>query len=178
MTQPSAAPGPAELSRRIRTAAADLAALEPAVRAAAPWPLAPVFDHSDEAAWGPPEVLAHLDEMLPYWLGELARVMEAPGAEPAVFGRTATDDVRLALIERDRTVPLSELFDRAASGSERAARHVERLVPTDLERVGRHVARGDLTVREFLERFLVGHLEEHVRQLRAILETSERLPTA
>src|SRR4051794_29756937 len=46
---------------RVRAAAADLAALEPAARQAGPWPLAAVFDTSDEAAWGPPEVLAHVD---------------------------------------------------------------------------------------------------------------------
>jgi hypothetical protein len=179
MTEPLTSSEPAGLAGRVRAAAADLAALEPAVRAAAPWPLSPVFDNSDEATWGPPEVLAHVDEMLPYWLGELARIVEAPvGNEPPAFGRTATDDVRLALLERDRTVPLSELFQRAASESERAAWRIERFAPTDLDRVGRHVARGDLSIREFFERFLVGHLEEHVRQLRAILEGSGHLPTA
>lgn len=163
---------------RIRAAAADLAALEPAAREAGPWPLASVFDTSDEAAWGPPEVLAHVDEMLPYWLGELARVLEAPPDEPASFGRVATDDVRIALIGRDRTVPLSELFDRAASEAERAARRIDALDATAFDRIGRHPTRGDLDVNAFLERFLVGHLEEHVRQLRDLVEESGRLPTA
>lgn len=171
MTETAEQAEPTALASRLRAAAAELAALEPAVRAAAPWPLAPVFDNSDEASWGPPEVLAHVDEMLPYWLGELARVLEAPAAvDPPAFGRTAADDVRLVLIERDRRVPLSELFERAANGSERAAHRLERLAPADLDRAARHPARGDMPVRELLERFLVGHLEEHVRQLRALLE--------
>lgn len=168
----------ARLAARTRAAAADLAALEPAVREAGPWPLSPVFDHTDEASWGPPEVLAHVNEMLPFWLGELARVLEAPPGEPAAFGRVATDNTRLTLIERDRTVPLSELFARAASSAERAAHRIERLRDADLGRVGRRPTGDTLPIRDFLERFLVGHLEEHVVQLRTILEASPRLPTA
>src|SRR5436190_23595017 len=45
-----------------------LAATRDAVEAAAPWPLAATFDTSEEAQWGPPEVLAHVEEMVPYWL--------------------------------------------------------------------------------------------------------------
>jgi hypothetical protein len=172
-------PGSATYSRRLRDAAADLAALEPAIREAGPWPLAPVFDHSDEAAWGPPEILAHIDEMIPYWLGELARILEAPvEAGPAPFGRLATDDVRIALIARDRTVPLSELFARAGSSANRAAARIDSLTDSDLDRVGRHPARGDVGIDAFLERFLVGHLEEHVRQLRDVFEGSGALPSA
>ena len=49
-------------------------ATRPAVEAGAPWPLAAVYDDSDEARWGPREVLAHVAEMLPYWLGEIERI--------------------------------------------------------------------------------------------------------
>ncbi|HET7027386.1 MAG TPA: DinB family protein [Candidatus Limnocylindrales bacterium] len=169
---------PAELASRLRSASADLAALEPATLEAGPWPLAPVFDTSDEAAWGPPEILAHVDEMLPYWLGEARRILETPAGEPAPFGRTAADDVRLALIARDRTVPLAELFDRASASADRVARRIEALSSADLERLGQHPVRGPLPVGEILDRFLVAHLEEHVRQLGDVLDRSGREPTA
>ena len=32
--------------------------------------------------------------------------------------------------------------------------------------MGRHVARGDLSVRDIAERFIVSHIEGHVTQLR------------
>src|SRR6476620_10933320 len=58
-----------------------LAATRAAVEAAAPWPLAATFDTSEEAQWGLPEVLAHVQEMVPYWLGEMERIL-AGGPEP------------------------------------------------------------------------------------------------
>ena len=39
-------------------------------------------------AWGPPEMLAHVAEMLPYWLGEVERILDGPtGAGPVRAGR-------------------------------------------------------------------------------------------
>ncbi len=96
---------------RLDAARAGLAATRPAVEAGAPWPLAETFDDSDEARWGPREVLAHLAEMVPYWLGEIERVL-AGDPEPVPFGRIATDPVRIAIVERDRSLPPRELYDR------------------------------------------------------------------
>ena len=63
---------------------------------------------------GPREVLSHTAEMLTYWLGEFERIVEAgrgPG-NGVPFGRLATDTLRAGVLERDRTLPLRELFDR------------------------------------------------------------------
>ena len=100
-----------DLLDRLAAARAGLAATRPAVEAGAPWPLAETFDDSDEARWGPGEVLSHLAEMVPYWLGEIERVL-AGDPEPVPFGRVATNPVRIALVERDRSVPPRELYDR------------------------------------------------------------------
>ena len=62
------------LLERLQAARSGLAATRPAVEAGAPWPLAAVYDDSDEARWGPGEVLAHLAEMAQYWQGEIERV--------------------------------------------------------------------------------------------------------
>ena len=59
-----------DLLDRLAAARAGLAATRPAVEAGAPWPLAETFDDSAEARWGPGEVLSHLAEMVPYWLGD------------------------------------------------------------------------------------------------------------
>ncbi|HEU4571631.1 MAG TPA: DinB family protein [Candidatus Limnocylindrales bacterium] len=163
------------LAERIRSAAADLDALEPAVLAAGPWPLATRFDHSDEAAWGPREILAHVDEMFPYWLGEAARILDAepdagPNAGPPAFGRVATDDVRSAILGRDRTLPLPELFDRARWEARRVVALIDALAPADLARRGLHPIRGEVSVAELLDRFVASHLAEHVAQLQAVLD--------
>ena len=70
----------------VRQAYADLA---PRVSAGDPWPLATAFGTEPEASWGPREVLAHVVEMLPYWLGELERVVDGDGTTPVPFGRMA-----------------------------------------------------------------------------------------
>ena len=57
-----------------------------------------------EASWGPPEVLAHVAEMLPFWQGEMERDPDGSRrASPVPFGRSASDPIRLGLIERDRS---------------------------------------------------------------------------
>ena len=157
-----------DLLARLRSGAAALAATRPAVEAGEPWPLAEVFDASDEARWGPPEVLAHVAEMGPFWLGEIERILA--GDEPVPFGRISTDPLRLAIIERDRTLPARELYDRSASALERLERRWATLGPTELARRGLHPRLGEMTVAAFADRFIVAHVEDHVRQLGDILD--------
>jgi hypothetical protein len=156
---------PADLSSRLDETAAAFLALRPAALAGDPWPLAATFDDSDEAEWGPPEVLAHVSEMIPYWLGETERILVAAPADPAPFGRISTDAVRLAMIGRDRTVPARELLDRIASDIARLRRRLDGLTEADIARVGLHPRRGPMTVGEVLEGSVVAHLAEHAAQL-------------
>ena len=162
-----------ELLERLRAASDDLAATRPAVEAGAPWPLAATFDTSEEADWGPPEVLAHVAEMGPFWLGEIERIL-AGGPAPVPFGRVSTDTLRLGVLERDRSLPPRELYDRTTSALERLARRWPTLSPADLERVGLHPRLGEMTVAAIADRFIVSHVEEHARQLREVLERPAR----
>jgi len=155
---------------RVEAAAADILALRPRVAAAAPWPMAELFGTEAEASWGPPELLAHLDEMLPFWLGEAERILEGDPGDPVPFGRPPTDTIRVGLIGRDRTVPFRELFARLSADSSRVARRMRELTDADGARVGLHPLRGALPVHELFERFVTSHLEGHVVQLREILE--------
>jgi hypothetical protein len=156
-------------ARRLEAATAALIALEPRIRAGAPWPMAEVFGAEPEASWGPPELLAHVSEFLPYWLGEIERILAVPGPEPVPFGRLQTDSVRVGLIGRERTLPLRELFSRIQSDSNRVARRLRELTAAEVERIGVHPTRGEMRVRDLLEPFLAGHLEGHVTQLEEIL---------
>jgi hypothetical protein len=154
------------LERRLGQATGRLAMLGVALQEGGPWPLAQRFDHAPEASWGPPEILAHLAEMLPYWLGETERILDAIDG-PASFGRVPTDDLRLAIIERDRTLPLRELVTRVQLDIERWRRRWAELDTTSRERAGHHVALGSLTVTDIAMRFVAGHLEDHLDQLAA-----------
>jgi hypothetical protein len=156
------------LGERVRQAGAAIGAERKAVEAAAPYPFAELFDHSPEAAWGPPELLAHVSEMLPYWLGEVERIL-AGSPEPVPFGRIGDDPLRIAIIGRDRTLPLGELFERTEHGVRRWIDRVSRLSAAELERRGLHQTRGEMTIQAIVERQAIGHLEEHARQLGEIL---------
>ena len=157
-----------DFSARMTKAGTRFRDLDAALRRGDPWPLAERFDHAPEASWGPPEILAHLEEMLQYWYGEMERVV-AMTAGPQPFGRVATDPVRLAIIERDRTLPITELTARVGNGIERWRRRWVDLIDSERDRTGIHPTLGELSVSEIATRFVAGHLEDHLRQLEATL---------
>ncbi len=156
------------LAQRLGIAVAGLAANHARIDAAEPWPLAADFGPGPEASWGPRELLAHVAEMMPYWLGEIELVL-AGGPEPVPFGRTQANPNRLAAIERDRTLPIGELYARIEAGAERYARRLPALTTADASRRGLHPVLGELPLTTILERMVVRHAEDHVRQLTGIL---------
>ena len=83
----------------------------------------------------------------------------------------ATDTIRLGVIGRDRTLPFRELFARIEADSVRVAKRLGELDDAQAAQRGIHPARGEMTIREMTEPFLVGHTEGHVTQLREILAT-------
>ena len=54
------------------------------------------------------------------------------------------------------------------------AARLRELSDADVARLGLHPRRGEMTVRDMLEPFLVGHTEGHVSQLREILDAAGR----
>ena len=114
-------------------------------------------------------MLAHVAEMLQYWLGEIERVL-AGAPEPVPFGRIATDPLRTLTIERDRSLPTGELINRIQSAVARYAARLPELSAADWDKRGLHPRLGEMTVGAMLQRFVVGHLEEHAAQLTASLE--------
>ncbi len=153
-----------EITERIRTAVARLDRLQPAVEAGAPWPLAERFDDAPEATWGPPEVLAHLAEMVGYWRTELERVAAGDG-DPVPCGRTAADAARLAAIEHDRALSPGELFARMDAGAERFIASWTAWTPAERERLGLHPRLGEISVAASADRFVASHLVDHANQL-------------
>ena len=158
-----------ETADHIQSAFAGLDRLRPAVEAGVPWPLAERFDHAPEASWGPPEVLAHIAEMVSFWDTELSRIATSGLPEPVPFGRLATDADRLATIERERQLPPTQLFDMIATRSATFLAHWVSWTPAERRRLGLHPVRGELSVTDCAERFIAGHVDEHVTQLQGSL---------
>jgi hypothetical protein len=164
-----------ELADRLDRATSDLVELGPAIAAGEPWALTDVYGPGPESSWGPREVLAHVSEMLPYWLGEIERIVDAGVAEgagePPAFGRLEADDVRVQIIGRDRTFPARELLARIEVEGARVASRL-RALEAEAHLLGRHPTRGDLSIADIAERLIVAHAEGHVTQLRESVEGS------
>jgi len=163
-----------DLAERLEGATAALVDLGPAIERGEPWPLTDVYGPGPESSWGPREVLAHVGEMLPFWMGEIELIIDAGrgGGEPPPFGRLEDDPLRVQIIGRDRTFPARELLGRIEVEAGRVGRRFSGLGDDEAASVGRHVTRGDLTVRDIAERLMVSHLEGHVTQLREILSVA------
>ena len=90
--------------------------------------------------WEAGQVWAHLAEFPAYWVGQLDRVIAGAAAgerEPIPFGRTRTDENRIAAIERDRHHAPGELLDGVRSGLGHARELLDRHLPPAWETRGR-----------------------------------------
>lgn len=159
---------------RLATARRAYAALAPRIGAGEPWALAEDFGTGPEASWGPREVLAHLVEMLPFWLGELERVVEGDGSGATPFGRIADDELRIGMVGRERTLPLRVLFARTDAGIAAWLERLATLSADDRAAVGVHPRLGPMRVDRMAGRFVTGHLDDHAGQLEAILRDAGR----
>ena len=150
---------------RLRTARANLVRMRNRVELSGP----PPDDLPRHRDWVDREVLAHIDEMLPYWLGEIERVLAGP-IEPVPFGRPSTDLVRMLTIDRDRTLPVSELYTRLDNSLERVLRRLLELDERQVARRGLNKQRGEMTVRQIVDAMLASHLEDHCKQMSVALD--------
>lgn len=179
-----------DVAGRLDAAVAALGDLAPQVIAGEPWPLADAVGPGPESSWGPREVLAHVAEMVPFWLGEIELIIDADvtrieaaivGAgtggeaaiEPPEFGRSEADPLRVGIINRDRMFPSRELLARIDVEARRAAHRLHDLDNREVELLGRHPTRGEMTVADIAERLIVSHLEGHVTQLRETLAVTK-----
>jgi hypothetical protein len=158
-----------ELAQRLDIATDAMVELGPAIATGEPWALTDVYGPGPESSWGPREVLAHVAEMVPFWLGEIERIVDAGigagGGEPPAFGRLEADPVRVDVIGRDRSFPGRELLGRIAVEGRRVASRL-RALEAEAGLLGRHPTRGDMSIADIAEKLIVAHLEGHVTQLR------------
>jgi DinB superfamily len=158
-----------DLAGRLRDAGTQLLDLRGQLVAGEPWPLSAAYGTEPEADWGPREVLAHVNEMLPYWAIQIRVILAGDPAGATPFGRVSTDPERIGRIAADRELRVGDLLDRIAPSLANVADVLASLTPDDLERRGLHATRGEITVGAAADTFLVTHVAEHVEQLRMIL---------
>ncbi len=144
---------------RVTAARERLAAL-PATASDEPGPP----DEKTGERWDRYNVLGHLAEILPYWIGELTVAMN----EGAPIGRQPGSTERQAGIDGGRAVGVAKLREQVDAGMADLVGFLDRLHPGDLDRTITMRGRGEQPVRWAVENLLVGHVEEHCGQLTAL----------
>jgi hypothetical protein len=127
-------------------------------------------DPSDEERWDWGQVWAHIAEFPGYWLDQLAKAMKRSSGKPPKFGRTRTDPARIAAIEADRSVPVADLWGRIEPQLARLGTTLEAFADEDWGFEVTHPTLGVMAMPAILDRFLVGHLEEHAQQLESLVQ--------
>ena len=123
--------------------------------------------------WDRGQVWAHVAEFIPYWIAQAGPVLRGQASgEPVPFGRTKSDPQRIAAIEQDRRAPVSALWANALAGIAALRGFLRDVDAAQWELRGLHPKLGPMTVDELVERFLVGHLEEHAEQLEGMRAAS------
>jgi hypothetical protein len=119
--------------------------------------------------WDRGQVWAHLSEFIPYCIQQARPVLRGQASgEPVPFGRTKSDPERIGAIERNRREAVVVLWSDTSAGIAELRGFLTSIQPDQWDVSGLHPTRGAMTVDELVERYLVGHLEEHADQLEAM----------
>jgi hypothetical protein len=123
--------------------------------------------------WDRGQVWAHLSEFIPYWIQQARPVLRGQASRaPVPFGRTKSDPERIGAIERNRREAVFVLWADTSAGIAELRGFLTSMEPGQWDVLGLHPTRGAMTVDELVERYLVGHLEEHADQLEAMAPTN------
>jgi hypothetical protein len=117
--------------------------------------------------WDVGQAWAHVAEFVPYWQGEMAEIVAgaARGDEPVPFGRTVEDVGRVGAIEAGRHDPPPQQMAHLAAALAGLRTWLVGLDEAGWAARGLHSRRGEMTVADITQRFVVAHLEEHADQL-------------
>jgi len=124
---------------------------------------------TSENEWSAMHILGHMIEMIPYWLTN-CRVLIAATAAPPQFGRTLEAPERLEGVERGATGNPDQIMQQLREEVHAAMRVIRGMSPAERDKQGVHIRRGEMTVVDIIEEFIVAHTEGHLAQVRATLE--------
>ncbi len=121
-----------------------------------------------EADWSATQILGHMVEMIPFWLGECRRLIDA--AEPPRLGRELDQPERLAGVEHGAHGDVEELLRQWQANVATAAETVRSMSPAERAKTGTHLRRGAMSVADVVSLLIVAHAEDHLKQMHAALQ--------
>jgi DinB superfamily len=122
----------------------------------------------DGKEWSAMQALGHLTEMIPYWLNHCRTLISATGTPPT-FGRTAGSPERLAGVAHGASAESGVLLRQLHEEVRAAASAIRQFSAAERSKRGISTERGEMTVAEAIESFIVGHAEEHLAQIQKAL---------
>ena len=117
-----------------------------------------------ENEWTIMQNLAHIVEFMPYWAGEIEKLVAEPGSN---FGRTPEDVGRLQGISEHEMASLSKIKEALPGSYQRLDEVLKKLKDSDLELTGKHVRYGEKPLDWLIEEFVTNHLRGHVEQIKS-----------
>jgi len=121
-----------------------------------------------EDEWSAGQILGHMVEIVPYWLGHCQEIIAAAG-EPYHFGRSLDDPDRLAAVQRPENEEPGVLLRLLNDEVRPAAQAIRQMTPAERDRIGIYKEQNEMTVAEIIEVFIVAHAENHMDQMQAAL---------
>jgi hypothetical protein len=118
--------------------------------------------------WSAMQTLGHMTEMIPYWLNHCRTLIAATGSPPT-FGRTHGSAERLAGVAHGATSDADALLGQLHEEVRAAASVIRQLSIMERGKRGISTERGEMTVAEVIESFIVDHAEEHLAQVQIAL---------
>lgn len=126
-----------------------------------------LYESPAENEWTIMQNLSHIVEFMPYWAGEIEKLVTEPGSN---FGRTPEDVGRLQGISEHEMDSLSKIEAALPGSYKRLDEVLRKLNDSDLELTAKHVRYGEKPLDWFIEEFLTNHLKGHVEQIKSIIE--------
>lgn len=117
-----------------------------------------------EEEWSIMQILCHVEEAIPYWLNEIERLLESPGAE---WGRGLTDENRLAAVANTEKREVSEVLNKLENVKDQVEKVLSKLSEEDLksEAPSRNPRFGTKPMSFIVDHLLVEHASKHYSQI-------------
>jgi hypothetical protein len=118
--------------------------------------------------WSAVQVIGHVIELISYWTRQVRILADAAGAPPH-FGRGLDAPERLEAVAHGAASDPDTLLRQLDAAIGAGADAIRGMTAEQRAKTGVHNRRGEETVAQFIEALIVGHVEDHLTQIKQVL---------